>query len=83
MTRPEEYEVNPSSSQASSNSLLPTSPYQNWWPNSWTITSWGRRTRSKGQRLARNDVPPVMKVGYSMPPEPIPPFAGSPMVRVG
>ncbi len=41
----------PSSSHASSNSLLPTIAYQNWWPNSWTVTSSTIRILSKGQAL--------------------------------
>ena len=78
-----EYVVKPSSSQDSSNSLLATMPCQYWWPNSWTITSSGMRIRSSGHRLNRDTVPAVMKVGYSMPPEPPPPGAGSTTVRVG
>ena len=45
-------------------------PCQYWWPNSWTVTPSGARTRSSGQRLKSVEVPAVMKVGYSMPPEP-------------
>ena len=49
MTRPVEYELMPSSSHASSNSLFATSPYQNWCPNSCTVTSSGTRTPLNGQ----------------------------------
>ena len=57
--------LSPSSSHACSNSLLPTTPYQNWWPASWTVTSSGLET-SPG---ASQRVPAVKKVGYSIPPE--------------
>ena len=56
---------------------------QYWWPNSCTTTSSGASTRSSGQRLKSTDVPAVMKVGYSIPPEPPAPKAGSTIVIVG
>ena len=72
----------PSSSHASSNSLLPTIPYQNWWPNSWTVTSSTRRILSNGQEFNSQADPAVMNVGYSMPPAPPAPGAGSTTVSV-
>src|SRR3972149_5018824 len=42
------YVLKPSSSQASSNSLLATSPYQNWWPASWIVTDSGLRRGGGG-----------------------------------
>ena len=55
----------PSSIQACSNSLLPTTVCQNWWPASWTVTSSGlEKFTGASQR-----VPEVKNVGYSMPPE--------------
>ena len=74
--------MNPSSSQDSSNSFVATMLCQYWWPNSWTTTPSGARTRSNGQRFSSGDVPAVMKVGYSMPPEPPAPAAGSTTVIV-
>ncbi len=66
------YVVKPSSSQASSNSLLATSPCQNWWPASWIVTPSG--LCSSGG--ARTEAPPVKRVGYSIPPD-AEPHAGS------
>jgi hypothetical protein len=57
--------LNPSSSQASSNSLFATSPYQNWWPASWIVTPSGLCSSSGDS----HDAPPVKSVGYSIPPE--------------
>ena len=62
--RVSEYELNPSSIHASSNSLLATIPYQNWCPASWIVTPSGDPVGGgESQR-----VPPVKNVGYSMPP---------------
>src|SRR5215212_4438394 len=80
--RPVEYESNPSSSHASSNSLLATRPYQNWWPNSCTTTSSGTWIPLNGHRFSSADVPAVMNVGYSIPPDPRAPGAGSTIVSV-
>ena len=55
------YELMPSSSQASSNSFVATMPYQYWWPNSCSAVisvMWAR---------SNCDVPPVIRVGYSIP----------------
>ena len=57
-------------------------PYQNWCPNSWTVTSSTRRILSKGQKLNSQADPAVMNVGYSMPPAPPAPGAGSTTVSV-
>ena len=72
----------PSSSHASSNSLLPTRPYQKLWPNSWIVTISRPRILSNGHRFMTKLVPAVMKVGYSMPPAPPAPGAGSTTVSV-
>jgi hypothetical protein len=52
----------PSSSHASSNSLVATMPYQYWWPNSCSVTISVMYFVGSNQ-----DVPAVMSVGYSMP----------------
>ena len=57
-------------------------PYQYWWPNSWIVTSSIPLTRSKGQRRIHPGEPPVMNVGYSMPPAPMPSSGGSTIVSV-
>src|SRR5262249_28587744 len=64
ITRPVAKVFRPSSIHACSTSLLPTTPYQNWWPPSWTVTPSGVVVLAgASQRL-----PPVNRVGYSMPP---------------
>ena len=68
-----ENELKPSSSQPDSNSLLPTSPYQNWCPASCTTTPSGVCIAG----LASRRVPAVKSAGYSMPPAALAPHAGS------
>jgi hypothetical protein len=49
-----------------------------WWPNSWMTVS----SLKKKLGDSRQPVPPVMKVGYSIPPAPMPPWGGSTRVMV-
>src|SRR5262249_15635073 len=83
IARCSESSFRPSSSHDSSNSFDPTMPYQYWWPYSWMVTISTRRAPSKGQPVIQAFAsPPVMNVGYSMPPEPSPSSGGSTTVSV-
>ena len=72
----------PSSIHDSSNSLEAIIPWKKLWPNSCTVTDSAAKTLSNPGRLRMGWVPRVMKVGYSIPPAPMPPRGGSTMVIV-
>src|SRR5512132_3679496 len=80
-TLPVEYELNPSSSQDSSNSLLATIAYQNWCPNSWTVTSSTRFAPFTGHVCKSADLPAVIRVVCSVPAAPPGPNGGCATVR--
>jgi len=50
--------------------------------NSWTVTISTARMPLSGQKLKSQELPAVMNVGYSMPPAPAAPGAGSTTVSV-